>query len=146
MARSDDSEIQNALLAINSRLGTIEGKINMVARAERHQILAALEEVVTNDPLVAQVYLLLDGSRTQKSILEELGRFGISTSQAVVSRRMTDLVGEYGVAEQVARGVLRKNRAAEDVLNLTRQMTGWLTRSTEIVPIEAVKKPRKSTS
>ena len=27
MSRSDDGEIQNALLAINSRLGTIEGKL-----------------------------------------------------------------------------------------------------------------------
>lgn len=144
MAAQDDGEVQNALLAINSRLGTIEGKLNMVARAEKARILSDLEAVVANDSLLAQVYLLLDGKRSQRQVLEELNAFGVTTSQATVSRRMTDLVSEYGVAESIAKGVLKKNRAAEDILNLSRRMTDWLLRAGATVPIEQQKKPRKA--
>lgn len=143
MASHDEGELHNVLLAIHSRLTTIEGKLNMVARAEKDKILSALEDVVAADPLVAQVYLLLDGRRTQKDLRAELERYGISTSQATLSRRMSDLVSEYGVAEQVDRGLLRKNRSADEILNLTRRMTEWLGRSSSPVPLEQKKKPRK---
>ncbi len=120
-----DEEIQNALLAIHSRLGTIEGKINLVARAEREEILMVLEEAIREDPLLGQIYLLLDGKRSQRGILEELKKHDISSSQPTVSRRMAELVTEYGIADPIGTGagtVLRKNRAAEDVLNVTRRI------------------------
>lgn len=123
---TDDSEIQNALLAIHSRLGTIEGKLNLVARADREEILEALQAVITRDPLLGQIYLLIDGQRSQQEILKELTDQGIDTSQPTVSRRMDDLVTEYGVADEVRRGVLRRNRAAEDILNLARKVRKWL--------------------
>ena len=141
-----EEEIQNALLAIHSRLGTIEGKINLVARAEREEILAVLEEAVREDPLVGQIYLLLDGKRTQQEILAELTNHGISPSQPTVSRRMANLVTEYGIADPVGAGagtVLGKNRAAEDVLNLTRRIRRWLEREQQQVPETPVKRPRK---
>ena len=116
-----DEEIQNALLAIHSRLGTIEGKVTLVARADRKRILEALKEVVEKNPLVAQIYLLLDGKRNQGDIFEELGKRGIKTSAMGVSRRMREMETEYGIADLVQGGrskILRKNREMEDVLNL----------------------------
>jgi hypothetical protein len=145
----DDNETQNALLAIHSRLGTIEGKVNLVARAERAAILAVLEEAVRGEPLLGQIYLLLDGKRSQGDVLEELATYGITTSQATVSRRMGDLVTEYGLADPVGRGgglVLRKNRAAEDVLNLTRRVRRWLEDEKQPLPEKRVRRPRKKRS
>jgi hypothetical protein len=141
-----EEEIQNALLAIHSRLGTIEGKINLVARAERDDVLAALEEAIRDNPLLGQIYLLLDGKRTQQEILAELKQFGISSSQSTVSRRMGDLVTEYGLADPVREGaalVLRKNRATEDILNLTRRVRRWLEDGRHPVPEEPTRRPRK---
>jgi hypothetical protein len=139
-----DDEIQNALLAIHSRLGTIEGKINLVARAEREEVLRVLEEAIHKDPLIGQIYLLLDGSRSQKDVLEELARHGIRTSQATVSRRMSDLVSEYGIADSIgATTVLRKNRGAEDILNLTRRVKRWLGDNGKIVPENPRRRPRR---
>jgi len=130
-----DDEIQNALLAIHSRLGTIEGKINLVARAEREELLRVLEETTRKDPLVGQIYLLIDGSRSQKEIVEELQQSGISVSQPTVSRRMIALVREYGIADPVGEGaVLRKDRAAEDVLNLSARVKRWLEEGGHTVP------------
>lgn len=124
-----DEEIQNALLAIHSRLGTIEGKLNLVARSEREQVLTVIQEAIQRAPLLAQIYLLLDGARTQSDIVAVLNDKGVSTSTATVSRRMADLVTEYGLADEVSRSnglVLRKNKGADDVLNLTRKMRKWL--------------------
>lgn len=144
---SDADEIQNALLAIHSRLGTIEGKVNLVARAEREEILQVLEDAILKRPLLGQIYLLLDGKRSQREILEALTGLGISTSQPTVSRRMDDLVTEYGIADVTGRNaaetVLRKNRAADDVLNLTRRVRRWLEGKGEAVPASPSRGSRK---
>ena len=139
---ASDDEVQNALLAIHSRLGTIEGKVNLAARADRGKLIQVLEDAIKKDPLLGQIYLLLDGKRTQQDILTELKQFGISPSQATVSRRMKQLVTEYGVAD-LAGAVLRKDRAAEDVLNLTPRVRRWLEDGRHTVPIAATKRPRK---
>lgn len=141
-----DDETQNALLAIHSRLGTIEGKINLVARAEREAILDALQGAIAKDSLLGQIYLLIDGKRTQQAILTELMSFGIAASQSTVSRRMADLVTEYGIADEVRGGnvlVLRKNRAAEDILNLGRRVRRWLEEGKHVIPERARRRPRK---
>lgn len=135
-------ELQNALLAIHSRLGTIEGKVNLVARADRDKIIRVLEDAIKKDPLLGQIYLLLDGKRTQQEILTELKQFGISPSQPTVSRRMGHLVTEYGVAD-LSGSALRKNRAAEDVLNLTPRIRRWLEDGKHAVPIAPAKRPRR---
>jgi hypothetical protein len=140
----DDPEIQNALLAIHARLGTIEGKINLVARAEREEIISVLQEAVRENPLLGQIYLLLDGNRTQQDVLNELTSQGIATSQPTVSRRMADLVTEYGIADTVGSGaVLRKNRAAEDVLNLTRRVRRWLEDGSHQLPEKPARRSRR---
>lgn len=146
MASDAGEEVQNALLAIHARLGTIEGKINLVARAEREQVLKVLQEAIADSPLLGQIYLLLDGERTQKAIHGLLQERGINTSQPTVSRRMDDLVTEYGLADPIARGgvlVLRRNRAAEDVLNLSKRVKKWLEDAGETLPEEPVRR-RKS--
>lgn len=142
----DAADIHNALLAIHSRLGTIEGKINLVARAEREQILTVLEVVIRSDPLLGQIYLLLDGLRSQREIVDALSGYGIAVSQATVSRRMDLLVMEYGLADDVGREgarVLGKNRAVEDVLNLTARTRRWLADLGQPVPEAASRRPRK---
>lgn len=143
---ASDDEIQNALLAIHSRLGTIEGKVNLVARAERDAILEALKAAITKDPLLGQIYLLIDGKRSQQDILATLTSFGITPSQPTVSRRMTDLVTEYGIADEIREGgalVLRKNRATEDVLNLARRIRQWLEDGKHATPETKPRRPRK---
>jgi hypothetical protein len=136
MASAQD-EIHNALLAIYSRLNTIEGKVTLVARADRDRILGVLEEVVKRNPLIGQIYLLLDGRRNQRDILAELKRFGIETSEPTVSRRVSDMSTEYGLADLVQGGsakVFRKNREMEDVLNLSKRIREWLEREHRVVP------------
>lgn len=142
-----DDEIQNALLAIHSRLGTIEGKINLVARADREAVLEALKVAIGDSPLLGQIYLLIDAKRSQQEIVAELKSFGITPSVATVSRRMRDLVTEYGIADEIREGaslVLRKNRAADDILNLSRRVRKWLEDEKQVVPELPARRTRKA--
>jgi hypothetical protein len=141
-----DDEINNALLSIHSRLGIIEGKVNLVARAHRQSSLEDIEEAVRKAPLLGQVYLLLDGSRTQTEILEKLGEFGIITSAMSVSRAVKKLETDYGMADLVKGGsarVFRKDSEAEKVLNLSTNIRKWLNADGATIPEGAQRRRRK---
>ena len=125
-----DEEIHNALLAIHSRLNTIDGKVTLVARADRDRVLEVIEHAVRRNPMVGHIYLMLDGKRSQRQILAGLKQKGIETSEATVSRRIADMGSEYGIAEYVtttaAGKIYRKNREMESVLNLAARVERWL--------------------
>lgn len=129
-----DDELQEALLAIHSRLGVIEGKVNVVARADRERILEGTEATIRKQPLIGQIYLLLDGKRTQKEIAEKLTELGIATSQPTVSRRMSEMETEHGLADLVRRGVYRRDRGMDKVLNLSKNIPKWLEEEGQMVP------------
>lgn len=141
-----EEEIQAALLAIHSRLGAIEGKVNLVARAERDELLVLLRGAVENQPLIGQIYLLLDGSLSQKEVLARLHESGVDTSIASVSRRMEEMETELGIADVVPGGrskVLRKDPEMERVLNLSTNMRRWLTDTGQVVPNRPAPKRRR---
>lgn len=132
---------------MHSRLGVIEGKVNLVARAERKQLLALLEETVRKDPLLGQIYLLLDGSRTQKEVHETLVAAGVDVSQPTVSRRMTLMETEHGIADLVQGGgntkIYGKDAAMEKVLNLTQNIRKWLEAEEAVVPEQPTRRRAK---
>lgn len=141
-----DEEIHNALMGIHSKLGTIEGKVNLAARANRERLLAELEAAVRKDPLLGQIYVLLDGRRSQIEVKETLAEFHITPSQPTLSRRMTALATEHGVADLVEGGgkvVLRKDRESERILNLSKNIRRWLTDMKQPIPERPNRRPRR---
>jgi hypothetical protein len=132
-----DEEIQEALTAIYSRLGLIDGKATLTVRANRVPILKALEELVAKHAPLGQIYLLLDGKRTQTEIGRELKALGLPDSHATVSRRI-DIAVEHGIAELVFdRGpgnVYRQDRIMESVLSLSKNVRKWLTAADQPFP------------
>lgn len=91
-----EEDLHNALAAIHSRLGTIEGRVTLIARAERKQLLEALEKLVREKPLVGQIYLALDGFQNQNEVFRSLTEAGIQTSAMGVRapcRRCTPSTG-----------------------------------------------------
>lgn len=132
-----EDDLQDALLAIHSRLGNIEGKVNLIARSERAGLLAELDKVIRADPLLGQVYLVLDGERNQDDIVKCLDDLGISTSRPTVTRRVTKLELELGIAALVRSGrstVHRQETEAERVLALATNIRKWLANEGEVVP------------
>ena len=141
-----EEEIQAALLAIHRRLGVIEGKVNLVARAHKQTSLEDIEAAVKKKPLLGQIYLLLNGVRSQKEVLEELAKYGIETNAMAVSRAMSDLETEYAMADLVKAGgskVFRKDSSSEKVLNLSANIRKWLSSQGEKVPEPPQRQRRK---
>jgi intracellular sulfur oxidation DsrE/DsrF family protein len=97
-----EREIHSELIAIHSRLGTIDGKVTLLARSRRDQIREELAELVDKKPLVAQIYLVLDGKRTQRDVVAELAAYGIDVHEATVSRHITrEMLSERGLVDLV---------------------------------------------
>lgn len=137
---NDDRRIENALNAIHSRLGAIEGKVTLGVRADQDRYLKALREIVREQPLIGQIYLLLDGERSQRDVHQELRLAGINVGEMTVHRRMNK-IEEHGLADlsdtaDGAERVLRKDPAMENVLSLTKNIAKWLADEGEIVPVE----------
>lgn len=143
---SDESKIENALYAVHSRLGVIEGKVNLVARAERKHLLELLEETIRKDQLLGQIYLLLDGRRTQKDVHQKLVEAGVSVSQPTVSRRMALMETEHGIVDLIQGGntlIYGKDAAMEKVLNLTQNIRKWLGSEQAVIPEQPLRRRTK---
>jgi len=140
-----EDPIHRDLLAIHSRLGVIEGKVNLLTRAGRDAHMELLKETVTKQPIVGQIYLLLDGKRSQREIFKVLGESGISTSEMTVSRRLEDMESEHGMTKLVKGG--RSNIYAREpemarLLNLVKKVTTWLQAAGETVPVKLKRRRR----
>jgi hypothetical protein len=145
----EDKNIHNALTAIHSRLGTIEGRVTLIARAERKSILASLEEAVRKKPLLGQIYVALDGERNQRAVFEALTAAGIETSEMGVSRTMGNMHTEMGIIELVAVGsskVFRKGDESEAILNLSRNIRDWLKDAGEPDPVPPPGRKKRNAS
>jgi len=141
-----DDDIHDSLLAIHSRLGVIDGKATLTVRANRGPILAALKELVAERALVGQIYLLLDGKRSQRDVMAALAQHGVQVSEATISRHVERAV-EHGIAEQIedspGRGkVYRQDHSMEKVLSLSKNVKKWLGEQGETIPEDPKKKKR----
>jgi hypothetical protein len=135
------------LLAIHSRLGVIEGKVNLVARAERENLRAELRSTIKDKPMIGQIYLVVDGSRTQKEIAELLAGFDVpGATESTVSRRTGEMEVEHGMIAVISGGASKvyvRDPEMEKMLNLRAQVRRWLTEDEQIIPEHPKKRKRK---
>ncbi len=136
-----NEEIHSELLAIYSRLDVIEGKVTVIARADRDKLRGELEKVVKANPIIGRIYLALDGQKNQEQITHE-----IESSKNAVSRWLRLMSREYGVIElskgEGAGQVYRHARAMESVLHLSASIRKWLDEAQK----DANAEPKKPTS
>jgi len=144
---SDADPLHDDLLAIHSRLGSIEGKVNLLARVDREQFRELLRKSVEKQPILGQIYLALDGVRTQGEVITYLAEFGIETSPATVSRRLSEMEREHGMVDLIKGGnskVYDKDPTMEKVLNLSASVRKWLTSAQKTVPEKQRKRTRRN--
>jgi DNA-binding transcriptional ArsR family regulator len=124
-----EEEIHQALMVIDSRIVTLDGKVTLVARANRHLLVPELEKVIKAKPMMGHIYLLLDGIKNQEALVAALKKKGIPTSKQAVSRWMQKC-SEHGIADEVpgrGRGkTYRKNSDMEEAFNLSKEIEKWL--------------------
>jgi DNA-binding transcriptional ArsR family regulator len=110
------------LRAMRARLEGIEHRQEMLVRAHRKEILAEIWRYIDADPLIGEVYLVVDGKRTQQAIVEVLNRNGVKVSQPTVSRRLAKLMNELGLVEIVERdvsGIALRKSDLDKILHLS---------------------------
>lgn len=126
-----NEEIHQALMVIDSRIRTLDGKVNLVARANRGPLLDALETIIRAKPMIGRIYLLLDGVRNQKDLVDALETAGTKTSQQAIGRWLDLMHTEHGLIERVPSDkpgkTFRKSAELDRALNLTPKVEKWVT-------------------
>jgi DNA-binding transcriptional ArsR family regulator len=87
------------LRAMRARLEGIEHRQEMLVRAHSDEILKTVWSFIDEDETLGEVFLLVDGKRTQQDIVAALKQKGISSSQPTVSRKLMKLNIELGLVE-----------------------------------------------
>jgi hypothetical protein len=120
MAESLDA--YNELRAMRARLEGIEHRQEMLVRAHREEILGEIWDYIDADPMLGEIYLLVDGKRTQKEIVAALTGRGIALNQSNVSRKLKKLMIDLGLVEVVERdasGATLRKSDIDKILQLT---------------------------
>jgi hypothetical protein len=110
------------LRAMRARLEGIEHRQEMLVRAHSDEILAAIWRYVDHDEMLGEVFLLVDGKRTQQDIVSALKTKGITASQPTVSRKLAKLNVELGLVEigdRDAAGTVYMKSDLDRILHLT---------------------------
>lgn len=118
------------LRAIRARLEGIEHRQEMLVRAQADQILDAIWAYIDVDKTLGEVYLLVDGTRTEQDIVDELERRGKGVSQPTVSRKLNKLMNEMGLIDIVDRtsaGTMYRKSELDRILHLTPKVEKRLT-------------------
>ena len=124
-------ETADDIRTIRYKIESIETTQHLLLRERRPQLLEDILGLFDSVDKLTDVYLAVDGSRSQADIIQHLNASGMTVSQPTISRRMTTLE-EEGLIEKLdvgERGVLwRKKQVVEKVLRLSyhlrRQQSG----------------------
>jgi hypothetical protein len=123
---SDSDEFYGELRLVRARLDAIEHTQDVLVRAERNQILPDIMTAFEKDPLLMQIYLLVDGVLTQQEIGRALQRQGLPGDKAaMVSRRLDQLYRDLHLVELVehsGKGKIYRKAALDRILGITRQL------------------------
>lgn len=119
----ESDETQEDIKKMKWHLENIDNKVDALIRGSpeaRDDLAGAFKD----DPMMAKVYLAIDGKRKQSEIANEIG-----TSQATVSRRIKEL-DRYGLIQkkEYDNGMIWEKDELYDILRLEEHVdpdTGW---------------------
>lgn len=130
---TDNLEVFSEIRQIRDRLESIEQTQELLVRADLHRILALIWQEMDNEPILAHVYLAVDGVRTQSVIADNLRAKGIPGSEPTVSRRL-DKLRELGLVElidQTKAGKVYRRTRVDRILGVARRLERRLLEATK---------------
>jgi hypothetical protein len=132
------------LRAMRARLEGIEHRQEMLVRAHSDEILATVWEYVDRDEMLGEIFLLVDGARTQKDILAELSRRGTPIAKGGLSTKLKTLRNELGLVEisdRDATGATLCKSDLDKILHLTAKVERRLEANRKAKAKKVSKKP-----
>jgi len=133
------------LRAMRARLEGIEHRQEMLVRAHSEEILATVWEYIDRDEMLGEIFLLVDGTRTQKDILAELSRRGTPVAKGGLSAKLKTLRNELGlveISERDATGATLRKSDLDKILHLTAKVERRLAANRK-AKAQAGKSPRR---
>ncbi len=115
-------ETQEEIQKIRFKIESIEATQQLLMKKEARELLALLLPIFAQHSHLGDVYLAIDGTKSQAEIVEELNQKGVQISQPTVSRRMTTLE-EEGLIEQRTAGQRSVIWARKDVVERSLQLS-----------------------
>ena len=97
----ESSDLFAQVASLRDQLDDMGKTVSAIARRSgaKEEIL----EAMTKDQLLADVFSLVDGHRTQNDIVEELAKLGKLTSQPTVSRKLDALMEDWDLVRKKSR-------------------------------------------
>lgn len=124
-----NEETFHQLRLIRSRLEAIEHTQEVLVRVEAAAIWADIEAAFDKDALLADVYQLVDGRRTQQDIVAGLKDAGApAASEATVSRALRRLREDLQLVRMLdsdGRGNVHAHVRLHRILGLDRRINAW---------------------
>lgn len=117
-----DYDIYKEVRFLRDKVQAIDHKQEVLIRAQRAAIEAEVLDAMRKDPKLARVYLAIDGSCSQKEIVERVVAAGTPMSEPTVCRKIDVLKGELAVIELIdrnSRGKIYVKSAVDKILQLT---------------------------
>jgi hypothetical protein len=123
-------DIHNQLLKIHSRLDGIEHTQEVLVRADATRIWRQIEEAFDKEPVLADIYELVDGIRTQTQIVEALKAQGAAVnSPMTVSRSLKRLREELQIVIAIegagGQGTVHAKTGLHRILGMNRHIKAW---------------------
>jgi hypothetical protein len=126
----NDLQATDELRLIRARLDGIEHTQEILVRARKDEIWKSLASEFEKTPLLAQVYVLVDGLRTQNDIVAALSVKGLvaPNNKATVSRVLAALRDDLGLIQVIpsAKSQVHVHSPVARILNLPRKVQRWL--------------------
>jgi Fic family protein len=122
---SDTLETFSEIRQIRMRIEAIEHTQEVLIRAHREAIEKDIWEQMDRDSILAQVYLLVDGHRSQKDIVEAMREQGAAgASEPTVSRRLVKLCEMHFIelVDRTKSGNIYKRTAIDRILGIARKL------------------------
>lgn len=126
----NDDESARELRLIRDRLDVIEHTQEVLVRLQHQLFWDDLIPIFEKDPLLAQVFLLADGTRTQREIVAALKASNQSkgATEATVSRKLDKLRDDLHLVRVIdaAKGHVYAQLPVVRILGLKRKVTRWV--------------------
>lgn len=119
---TESNETQRDVKRLKWHVENIDKKLDMMVRGDS-DVMEQIADVFRGNKTLCQVYLAVDGERTQKEIVNETG-----TSRATVSRKI-DTLSDHSLIwkKEYDGGIIYQKDDLHDTLRLDRKVTpeGW---------------------
>jgi hypothetical protein len=120
-----DEHVSQDTRQIRRRLESVEHMQRVILRSQEDLVLKDFWKEVDRGEVIALMYLLIDGSRTQSEIVDELKRQDIrGGSHAAVSRRMDKLkdLNAIELLDITSSGRIYRRSALDNILNVGKKL------------------------